>query len=192
MAGVAGRVGHDEAGATAIVQGRVELLNPEVVRVVRIRDAEGEAWVAGQVDLVDLVDVERRVRHHEVEFGDRALRVLVVTIGEADVAGQTMQRKVHLRERDSAFLLLHAVDGQLAGSGLVVAIDELGALDEHAARPTGRVEHLAVERFDDLDDQPDDRVRRKELTAESAFTGREVGQEVLVDQPERVTRQLAR
>ena len=43
-----------------------------------------------------------------------------------------------------------------------------------------------------LDDQANDRVRRGELTTEASFVRREVGQEVLVDQPERITGQLAR
>ena len=120
------------------------------------------------------------------------LQVLVVAVGEADVAGQAVQREVHLGERDGALLLLHAVDGQLAGGGLVVPIDELGALDEHAARSARGVVDPAVERFDDLDDQPDDRVRREELAAEAALARGEVGEEVLVDQPERVAGQLAR
>ena len=103
-----------------------------------------------------------------------------------------MQGEVHLGERDGALLLLHAVDGQLSGGGLAVALDELGALDEHAARPAGRVVDPAVERLDDLDDQPDDRVRREELAAEAALARGEVGEEVLVDQPERIAGQLAR
>ena len=102
-----------------------------------------------------------------------------------------MEREVHLGERDGAFLLLLAVDGQLRGGGLVVPFDELGALDEHAARSAGGVEDLAVERLDDLDDQPDDRVRREELAAEPPFARGEVGEEVLVDQPEGVAGELA-
>ena len=74
---------------------------------------------------------------------------------------------------------------------LVVALDELGALHEHAARAAGGVVDLAVERLDDLDDEPDDRVRREELAAESALGHGEVRQEVLVDQPEGVAGQLA-
>ena len=101
-----------------------------------------------------------------------------------------MQGEVHLGERDGVLLLLLAVDRQLAGGRLVVALDELGALDEHAARPARRVEDPAVERLDDLDDQPDDRVRREELAAEPTLGRREVGEEVLVDQPERVAGQL--
>ena len=69
-----------------------------------------------------------------------------------------------------------------------VALHELRALHEHAARSARGVEDPAVERLDDLDDQSDDRVRREELATEAALRRGEVGEEVLVDQPERVTR----
>ena len=61
-----------------------------------------------------------------------------------------------------------------------------GALDEHAARPARGVEDLAVERLDDLDDQPDDRRRREELAALLALGDRELAEEVLVDLAEGV------
>ncbi len=193
VAGVAGRVRHDEAGPARVVERRVELLDPEVVaRCPASGCPNGKRGSPASLSLSTLVDVERRIGHHEVERADRAVRVFVVAVGQADVAGQAVQRQVHLGERDGALLLLGAVDRQLASGGLVVALDELGALDEHAARPARGVVDLAVERFDDLDDQPDDRVRREELTAEATLARSEVGEEVLVDQPERVAGQLAR
>lgn len=66
--------------------------------------------------------------------------------------------------------------------------DELRAVDEHPARPAGGVVDLAVEGLDHLDDQAHDRLRREELAAEPAFVGGELRQEVLVDEPERVSR----
>ena len=42
-AGIGGRIGHDEASSTTVVQRRVEELNPQVVRVVGARQAEWEA-----------------------------------------------------------------------------------------------------------------------------------------------------
>ena len=75
---------------------------------------------------------------------------------------------------------------------LVVALDELRALDEHAARATGRVEHATVEGLEDLDDEPDDGVRREELAAALALLRGEVGEEVLVDQAERIAVELRR
>jgi hypothetical protein len=49
-----------------------------------------------------------------------------------------------------------------------------------------------VERLDDLDDEPDDRVRGEELAAEATLGHGQVREEVLVDEPERVAGQLAR
>jgi hypothetical protein len=67
--------------------------------------------------------------------------------------------------------------------------DNLGALHEHAARPARRVKHLALERLDDLHDQPHNRLRRKELATEATFRHGEARQEVLVNQPERIPAQ---
>ena len=64
--------------------------------------------------------------------------------------------------------------------------DEPGGVDEHAAGAAGGVVDLAVERLDDVDDQADDRLRREELAAALALVRRELGQEVLVDEAERV------
>ena len=67
-----------------------------------------------------------------------------------------------------------------------MAGDEVGRLDEHAARPAGGVEDLAVERFEDLDDELDDRGRGEELAAALALGHGELAEEVLVDQAEAV------
>ena len=65
-------------------------------------------------------------------------------------------------------------------------VDEARALHEHAARPAGRVEDLAVEGLDDLDDQPDDRGRCEVLAALLTLGDRELAEEVLVDLAEGV------
>ena len=192
VAGVASGVGHDEAGPALGVERRVELLDPQVVRVVGLGHAEGEPLVAGELVLLDLVDVERRVGHDVVEGTDGAVRVLVVAVGLPDVAGEAVQGEVHLRQRDGVLGLLRAEDRELAGGGLVVALDELRALHEHAARATRGVEDAALERLQDLDDEPDDRVGGEVLATALAFLGGEVGEEVLVDESERVAFELGR
>ena len=73
-----------------------------------------------------------------------------------------------------------------------MTLDELRALDEHAARAAGRVEDAAVERLEDLDDEPDDGVGREVLAAALALLGGEVGEEVLVDEAEGVAGELGR
>src|SRR4051794_8534002 len=98
-----------------------------------------------------------------------------------------MQGQVHLCQGYGALFVLHAVHSQFAAGGLAVPFDELGALNEHAARTASRVENPPVKRLDQIDDQADDRVGRKELAAQSALTGSEVGQEVLINQPKCIT-----
>ena len=103
-----------------------------------------------------------------------------------------MQGQVHLRQRHRVVGLLGAEDRELPGGGLVVTLDELRALDEHAARATGRVEDAALIGLQDLDDQPDDGVGREVLTTALALLGGEVGEEVLVDEAEGVAGELGR
>ncbi len=102
-----------------------------------------------------------------------------------------MQGEVHLGQGDGDFLLLLAVDRELLGGRALVALDELGALHEHAARAAGGVEHPPVERLDDLDDEAHDGVRGEELAAQPTLGHGEVRQEVLVDEPEGISRELA-
>ena len=103
-----------------------------------------------------------------------------------------MQGQVHLRQRHRVVGLLGAEDRELPGGGLVVTLDELRALDEHAARATGRIEDAALIGLQDLDDQPDDGVGREVLTTALALLGGEVGEEVLVDEAEGVAGELGR
>ena len=68
----------------------------------------------------------------------------------------------------------------------LVAFDELGGLDEHAARAAGGVVDAAVEGFDDLDDQLDDGGGGEELAAFLPFGHGELAEEVFVDPAEGV------
>jgi hypothetical protein len=97
-----------------------------------------------------------------------------------------VQREVHPAERNGPFLLLLPVNGQVADRRATVVPDEPGGVDEHPSRPAGGVVDLAVERLDHVDDQPDDGLRREELAATPPFVLGEFGQEVLVDEAERV------
>ncbi len=67
-----------------------------------------------------------------------------------------------------------------------MGFDELGTLNEHAARSTRRVVDASVVRLDDLDDQLDQRGRREELTTPLSFGAGEVAEEVFVNLAERV------
>jgi hypothetical protein len=167
----------------AVVERRREQLDPQVVGVVGARKI-GKAPIVLQLRLVDAIDVERRIRHHEVEPANALVQVLVIAIALADLARQPVDREVHLRQPHGLAGLLLPVDRQLVARRAAVTLDEVGRLHEHPARPARRVEDPTVERLDDLDNQPHDRHRREELARALPLGERELAQEVLVDQPE--------
>ena len=65
---------HHESGATMIVQVAVEVADPHVVPVrdfafvIHARESEREPWIVLDLVRVDFIDVERRIRHHEIGF----------------------------------------------------------------------------------------------------------------------------
>ena len=71
---------------------------------------------------------------------------------------------------------------------LSVRLDEVGRLDEHAARSASRIEHGAAVGLDDLDHEADDRARSEELTPALAFGKGELAEEVFVNLPEDIAR----
>ena len=68
------RVGHHEAGPALLVESRRRRAGSRGSWRCPARDAEGEPRVALDPLLVDPVDVERRIGHHEVEPADRLVR----------------------------------------------------------------------------------------------------------------------
>ena len=95
--GVGGGVGHDEAGAAFRIQRGVEELNPEVVRVVGARQAEGvavaRADLGGEAFLVHGIDVERRIGENEVELSCALVEVFVVTDRKLLLATESRLRR---------------------------------------------------------------------------------------------------
>ena len=75
---------------------------------------------------------------------------------------------------------------EFCGRVLSVLLHEAGALDKHAAGTAGGVEHAAVIRLENLDDQADDAARREELAALLPFRARELAEEIFVDPAEGV------
>ncbi len=71
-------------------------------------------------------------------------------------------------------------------------LDEVDRLHKHATRTTGRVEHLAAVRFDDLDHQAHDGTRSEELAALRSLAAGKLGEEVFVDLPEEVAGSVGR
>ena len=67
MPGVTRGVGHDRSGAAFGRESGLELLDPDEVAVVGLVQTEGETLVACELLILDLVDVERRIGHDEVE-----------------------------------------------------------------------------------------------------------------------------
>jgi hypothetical protein len=67
-----------------------------------------------------------------------------------------------------------------------VLVDEVGGLDEHAARPAGGIEDGAAVGLDDLDHEADDGARGEELAPALAFGEGELAEEIFVNLPEDV------
>src|SRR5437870_3476167 len=102
-----------------------------------------------------------------------------------------MDRQVHLAEAHGLVDALLAVDGQPAVLAVAVLFHEARTLDEHAARAARRIKDLALERFDNFDDQADNRGRREVLAPLSTLDDRELPEEVLVYLAEGITLDVA-
>ena len=180
-------VGHDESSPAGVVECGVEDLDPEVVAVVGFRKSEWETRIVLELDLIDLVDIERRVGHDEVELADRVVRIFVVSVAFPDITAESVDSEIHLSETDGVAGFLLTIDRQLPTGILTTTLDEVRGLDKHPARAAGRVVDLAVVGLKYLDDQPDDRRGGEELATLLTFREGELAEEVLVDQPEPVT-----
>src|SRR6266545_5281656 len=188
--------GHHEAAAPLVAQITPEVGDPEVVAVADLLllvyswQAEGQARVALDPFGVHEVYVERRIRHHEVALAGEAVLVLIIGDGLRDLAFQAVHREVHLGDADGVSVLLLSVEDDLLRSVAAFVLDEVAALDEHAARAACRVEDGAVVGFDDVDDGLHDRGRREELAVVVRLLDRELGEEILVDASEDVAGSL--
>ena len=85
------------------------------------------------------------------------MHVLVVGVGLADVAFETVDGEVHAAKGNGGANFLLTVDGEFGRWILLVRLDESGTLHEHAAGTGGWIKHAPVEGLDDLDDESDDR-----------------------------------
>ena len=139
-AGVGGGVGHDETCTSFGIQSRVEKLNPQVVRIVRARQAERKAAARSdgvlQPLLVHGVDVERWIGENEVESAGGIVRVVVVAVDIATVANvafEPMNREIQAAETACLIGLLDTVNGKFRSGVLFMLGHEPGGLNEHAA-----------------------------------------------------------
>ena len=171
----------------------MEELNPEVVRIVGIGQAEGEASAGTDGILkplfIDGIHVEGRIGQDEVEAAGGGVRVVVVAVhipAVSDLSLKAMHSKIHPAQPTGIVSLLNTVNGQFRGGVLLVLRHEAGGLDEHAARAAGWIEDLPMEGLDDLGEKLDDAARGVEFTSTLPLGHGELSEEVLVDAPEGV------
>ena len=171
----------------------MEELDPEVVRVVGLWQAKGEAAAGAnhvlQPLFVHRVDIEGRIGEDEVELAGGVVRVVVVAVdvaAVADVALKAVHGEVEPAQAAGLVGLLDAADGELGGGVLLVLRDEARRLHEHTSGAAGGVEDAAVKGLDDLGEQLDDARWRVELAALLALGAGELAEEVLVDAAEGV------
>ena len=82
---------------------------------------------------------------------------------------KAVDREVHLGDADGVAVLLLAIEDDPLRYVGTFLLDEVAGLHEHPARTTGRVEHRAVIRLDDVDDRLHERDWREDLTVVVAF-----------------------
>ena len=183
---------HDEAGPPRFVQVAVEIADPDVVAVadlllaVDAGQAERQARVGADLAGVDLVHVERRVRHHVVGPAEQLVRVVVVGDGLPDVAFEPVGGEVHPGQADGRVVLLDAAEGEPLRRASALLLHGARALHEHAAGAARRVEHGAAVGVEHVGDERDQRHRREELAVVVRLLVGEPREEVLVDAAEDV------
>jgi len=176
----------------------VEVGNPEVVAVgdllvlVDAGESERETVVRAGFARVHFVHVERGIGHHEIAVAPERFAILqtvgvrVVSVGISDIALETVDREVHAGEADGGDSFFVAEEGDAVGGILLLALDEVAALDEHAAGAAGGVEDDAVLRLDYVDDGLDEGRRGEELAGILRALHTEPHEELFVDAAEDV------
>ena len=138
-----------------------------------------------------VLQAERRVGDDHVELAQGAVAVPELRVTEG-VAAQDLEVldvvevEVHAGDRRGGEVHLLAVEPQRPDVPAVVP-DLADRLDEHPARPAGRVvDRLAGLRVEELHEQPDDGPGREELAGLLARLVGELAQQVLVRRAEQV------
>ena len=177
-------VGQHEAGDPGRREVVDEVLDPGEVGVAGRRHAVLPALVVLEQVAAPVAVVERRVGEDVVGL-EVGVAVVVEGVAVGDLGVDAADGEVHLGEAPGRVVGLLAVDADVADAA-AVRLDELLALDEHAARAAARVVDAALVRREHLDEHADDAARRVELAALLALGARELGEEVLVDAAEDV------
>jgi hypothetical protein len=137
-AGVGRGVCHDESGAALVTERGIEKLNPEVIPVIGARQTKRKA--AARADgifqplLVHSIDVERRIGENKIKFAGGLVRIVVIAVNlpaVADVAFQSVHRKIHAAEASGVIGLLNAVDGKFGRWIFLMFGYEAGGSNEH-------------------------------------------------------------
>ena len=98
----------------------------------------------------------------------------------AQVGLDAADGEVHRGKLPGGGVRLLAEHGDVVADASAVLLDELRALDEHAARAAAWVIHAAVEGLQDLDERPDDAARGVELAGQLALLLGELAEAVHV------------
>ena len=177
-------VGEDEAGDPGRREVVDEVLDPGEVGVARRRHAVHPALVVPEQLAAPVAVVERRVGEDVVGL-EVGVAVVVEGVAVGDLGVDAADGEVHLGQAPGRVVRLLAVDADVADAP-GVGLDELLALDEHAAGAAARVVDAALVGGEHLDEHADDVARRVELAALLALGAGELGEEVLVDAAEGV------
>src|SRR6266566_2010880 len=170
-----------------LVEGAIELLDPQVVGIIDTGYAQGIVRVIFDLIFVHTIHIKRRISHDEVESAATVMHVLVVAVGLTNVTRKAVYGQVHAAQAHGLGGLLLAIDGDVGAGILLVVLHKTGALDEHTARTAGGVKDTSLKGFDDLDDQFDDRGRSEEFAALLSLGHGELAQEIFVDFAEDVS-----
>jgi hypothetical protein len=156
-----------------------DVLHPGKVRVAPRRRAVLPALVLAHSLAAPVAHVERGIGEDEVGL-QVGVAVVVEAVAVRDLAVDSADRQVHLREPPCGVVRLLTVDRDV-GLGLAavtvalgMGADKLHRLYEHAGRSTAGVVHPAAVRLEHLDEEVDHAPRRVELAALLALGAREL------------------
>ena len=163
-----------------------EVLHPREVCVARRRHAVLPTLIVAQKLATPVAVVEVRVRQYVVSLQVRVL-IVVEAVAVCDLAGDPADRQVHVAQPPRRVVRLLPVDRDRIRVS-VVLLDELLALDEHAARSAAGVKDAPAVRSEHLHEETHYVRRRVELSALLPLRARELREKVLIHAPEYVLR----
>lgn len=164
------------------------MLDPGEVGIPLRRRAVFPAGVALQLAVPPFLDVEGRVRHHEV-----GAEVRVLVAGEsvrrflAEVEVDAADGHVHRRQPPGGGIAFLPEDHDVA-DGAAVLLDEALRLDEEAAGAHRRIIDASLIGLDHFHDEADDGLGREVLAALFPLRQGELAEEILVNVAEDVLR----